>query len=185
MPLVHVSGQAFTPPYGGLNNTWDERWRLPHVVLAAFLAGRKRGERFAAGMFSVAEMLASVSLIRANLRVAQNRFVQSPAYAGATRSQKSFISYTIGQTFAHLFMTRHLGVRYTMDVDRYAAELGIGGLPGSKSIPDLIGFGQGWVVAEAKGRTWWLETRTMQHAIQQKRAISTVGGIAPSLCLLL
>jgi hypothetical protein len=183
VPLVRIDGKSFPAAYAHLNRSWDERWRLSSVVLASFVAGRRPKDRFEAGLFSVADMLESVWLTRANLRVANNRFVRSPVYLRANGARKRVVSYSVGQTFAHLFMTRFLSIQYTMDVDRYAAELGVIGVRGSRLTPDLIGNGRGWVVAEAKGRSWWLDTKTRQHAAQQKRAIASIGGTPPSLCV--
>jgi hypothetical protein len=126
-------------------------------------------------------MLQRMLLVWANLRIEDNRFVQSSVYAVADRSEKAGISYTIGQTMAHLFLTRMLGVPYTLHVDRYAQEFNIAWTDRGRWRPDLIALGTGWIVAEAKGRTWGVPPAMVTHAVQQKHGISTIDGAPPIL----
>ena len=134
-------------------------------------------------MFSIVEMLARALLLGACLRIENNRFTQSGVYRLADRSEKSGISYSLGQTFAHLFVTRRIGVPYTLHVDRYWEEVDLVWGENAKRRPDLIGRGAMWVVIEAKGRTWGFDQTVMDNAREQKLTVLTIGGATPGLFL--
>src|SRR5205085_11843549 len=99
---------------------------------------------------------------------------------GADRSEKSGISYMLGQTLAHLFVTGRLGVPYTMHVDRYWEEVDLVWGDDASRRPDLIGRGSSWVVIEAKGRTWGYGN-ALANAIVQKGTVLTIGGDPPGV----
>ena len=181
--LVAISGEQFPATSAHLNTAWDQNWRLSEIALAAFLSGRHPRDRFEFGLFSVVDMLQKLLLVWTHLRVDGDRFVRSGLYRSADRSEKVGVSYSIGQALAHLFLTTVLDVPFTLHVDRYAAEYELTWIRHGGLSPDLIGLGNGWVVAEAKGRTRGQSTQTLDHAAEQKRAIRTIAGERPQLRL--
>jgi hypothetical protein len=179
MPRVQVQGHGFSMPFLNLNGEWEESWGLPSVVLAAMFVGRRPRDRFRFGLRSLAELTARAGVIYANLAIADNRFVRSRVYETADPTEKGRVSYALGQSFMHLFMTSSLGVRYTLHVDVYVHTLGVAWRDDFGRRPDLLGLARGWIVAEAKGRSWWLDSRALREASAQKAAISSIQGRPP------
>jgi hypothetical protein len=155
---------------------------MVQLVKAAIVTGHPR-DRFENGPFSLVEMLARAATLWSSLRITDDRFVRTGVYRAADRSEKAGISYTLGQTLAHLFATRLLDVPYTMHVDRYWEEVELVWERNARRRPDLIGRGRSWVVIEAKGRTWGIQGNVLENAIEQKGTVLAIGGEAPGLSL--
>jgi hypothetical protein len=70
-----------------------------------------------------------------------------------------------------------------MHVDRYAADYDVTFLP-TRRRADLFGRApDGWVVAEAKGRSRSMDWALERKLREQKRSISAIGGVRPWLAL--
>ncbi len=177
--MVEIEGAGFVGAHVQLNQTWDESWWMVQLVKAAVVTGRHPRDRLEHGLFSLVEMLARAAMVRASLRIENNRFVQTGVYRASDRSEKAGISYTLGQTLAHLFVTRLLGVPFTMHVDRYWPEVDLVWREDTRRRPDLIGRGTSWIVIEAKGRTWGTQGNVLDNAIEQKSTVLTIGGEPP------
>jgi hypothetical protein len=129
-----------------------------------------------------AEMLWRVLLVQANLEARGNRWVRSAAYQALDSSEKSAVSYFLGNIQAKVTSELALGVPHLVHVDTVLACLG---RPTRKSRPDFIGS-DAWgrlrpVAIEAKGRThgWTAELATRSKA--QARRIPAILGLPDPL----
>jgi hypothetical protein len=130
------------------------------------------------------EFIHRTSLIPAYVRrTSGGRLARSRLALDLDRSEKVALSYALGQAMAAIFCAQVLSVRFLMHIDRYAARFSV--RFGSAQRADL--FGQDalrqWIVAEAKGRSNSMERALMNVLVAQKRAIVSVGGVAPILAL--
>ncbi|MET9981225.1 hypothetical protein [Streptomyces rochei] len=151
---------------------------------ALFTTGRAPGDTAQHGLTSVYEWLHRICLIPAYLRRQPNGWMARTDLARELdRSEKSAISYALGQALTGIFSTQVLGVRFLMHLDRYGGWRNVVVDPRTKSRPDL--FGQrdsgGWVVAEAKGRSTPITYDVKRKMRQQKRTVRSIDGAAPEI----
>ena len=152
-------------------------------IHALFTAGRAPGDRLSHGEVSVWEFLHRYSLIRAYLRQDNSQHVVLSRLARELdRSEKTAISYAIGQAMTCIFAQSVLSIRYLMHIDRYSSRWGVG-FAGRKR-PDMFGLGPlGWIVAEAKGRTGAPDLHLRERMTAQKASVISVQGAPPAIAL--
>ena len=165
----------------------------PHAVLefttddlahALFVTGRAPGDEVRHGWASVWEFVHRVSLIPAYVRRTNTgALVKSALARELDRSEKATLSYSLGQAIAGIFCEQKLGVTHLLHVDRYASRYGVT-FAGTRKRADLFGLGpQGWVVAEAKGRSNGMEKDLPRTLVAQKRSVKSISGDRPWLAL--
>lgn len=93
------------------------------------------------------------------------------------------LSYALGQAITGIFRQKILSIPFLVHVDRYAERYGV--VFGSGKRADLIGYdsGQGWSVAEAKGRSDSMEPELRQNLVAQKTSVVSIEGSPPALAL--
>lgn len=165
-------------PRGSLSFTADD------LVHALFVTGRAPGDRTRFGQASFWEFLHRVALVPAYLRPnSGGRLVRSQLALELDRSEKVLLSYALGQAITGLFCEKLLSVTHLMHVDRYAGRYRVR-FGATRVRPDLFGPSpDGWVVAEAKGRSNAMEAALPPKLEEQKRAIKSVEGQAPAVAL--
>jgi hypothetical protein len=151
---------------------------------ALFTTGRAPGDQASYGSASVFEALHRCSLIPAYVRRdAAGALVRSRLALELDRSEKSALSYAVGQAMTSIFCRQALGVTHLLHVDRYAKHhiitFGTG-----KTRADLFGPSpRGWVVAEAKGRSNNSDAELVRKLRSQKRSVRSIRGAAPWIAL--
>lgn len=189
MPFVRYEATDFPPEYQVLRESpplFEATW--PEIVHAAVTVGR-RGWRDVAkhGSHSVFEMVYRAFMVYANLAGAMGGgLYKTAANEGLDPSEKSAISYFLGLTFTKLVVGRLLDVHWVMHLDVYAQYLQAVAAAGAGARrPDMVGrdaTGR-WHVFEAKGRTNAATVEVLESAKEQARALGTIRGVAPHLCV--
>ncbi len=152
---------------------------------ALFVTGRAPGERVLYGMASVWEFLHRVAVVPSYVRRSPDgQLVRSRLAMDLDRSEKTLLSYALGQALTGIFCEQVLGAGYLMHVDRYSARYGVIFAAGRKRA-DLFGpIGDNptalrWVVAEAKGRSNAMEPTLVGKLVDQKRSVKSIAGVVP------
>ncbi|OXM57685.1 hypothetical protein CFP71_06785 [Amycolatopsis thailandensis] len=104
--------------------------------------------------------------------------IRSSLALSLDRSESVAISYALGQAMTSIFCREQLGVTHLLHVDRYAPQyhLRFGGTRRA----DLFGPSpNGWVVAEAKGRSGSVPLELRRTLVAQKRSVSEIEGKPP------
>jgi hypothetical protein len=151
---------------------------------ALFVTGRAPGDTAAHGMSSVWEWIHRVTLVPSYVRMTPGgSFARSNLALELDRSEKVALSYALGQAMTGIFCQHVVGVDYLMHVDRYAQHFNVT-FGAERKRADLFGHApNGWVVAEAKGRSNTMENALVEKLEEQKRSVLTVAGAAPWLAL--
>lgn len=151
---------------------------------ALFTTGRAPGDQAAYGLASVYEAIHRCSLIPAYLRRdGVGRLKRSRLALELDRSEKGALSYALGQAMTSIFCAQALGVTHLLHVDRYAVHHGLTFGSGN-SRADLFGPGaNGWVVAEAKGRSNNSDADLVKKLRSQKRTVKSILGLTPWVAL--
>jgi hypothetical protein len=166
-------------PYSG--EIWFSEDDLAHAL---FTTGRAPADRFAHGSASVYEWLHRASLIPAYVRRAYHAgLVRSDLALTLDRSESVAVSYALGQAMTAIFCRTQLGVTHLLHVDRYSAQHGVH-FGQTRRRSDLFGVApEGWVVAEAKGRSGGVSSDLRRTLEEQKRSVSEIEGKPPWLAL--
>lgn len=151
------------------------------IAHALFTTGRASGDQVLYGLSSVYEFLHRVAIIPAYLRVTPDgSLAKSQLAIDLDRSEKVGLSYALGQAITAIFSSKKLGVSHLLHTDRYASHHGVTFRLSTNQRPDLFGLGrEGWVVAEAKGRSNTMEYSLRAKLKSQKQMIRTIDGSAP------
>lgn len=151
---------------------------------ALFTTGRAPGDQAAYGSASVYEALHRCSLIPAYVRRdGAGQLMRSRLALELDRSEKGAISYALGQAMAAIFCAQALGVTHLLHVDRYASHYSLT-FGSGRSRADMFGPGKnGWVVAEAKGRSNNSDADLVKKLRSQKRTVKSVLGMTPWVAL--
>jgi len=95
------------------------------------------------------------------------------------KSEKSVLSYFLGQAMTGIFCTSVLDTDWPLHIDRYAASSRIIFQKGNLR-PDLFARSdKGWVVAEAKGRSAKPAKADREEFRKQKRSVASISGVPP------
>lgn len=157
---------------------------IDSLAHALFVTGRAPGDTARHGLTSSCEWLHRVSLIPAYLRRHPNGWVmRSDLARELDQSEKVALSYTLGQGMTGIFSTHVLSVRFLMHIDRYGGSHGVLVDPRSKRRADFFGqrHSDGWVVAEAMGRSNPIDYKLKRNMQSQKRTVRSIGGVAPEI----
>ncbi len=150
------------------------------LARALFTTGREPAHWFAHGLASTYELLHRCLMIPAYVRrdsVGNLRF--SRLARELDRSEKSAVSYAMGQALTSIFCSQVLGCTHLLHVDRYGAAHSMTFKAG-RSRADLFGpSARGWVVAEAKGRSNGVETPLIGKLRSQKKTVTSIHGAVP------
>jgi hypothetical protein len=170
-------------PNGMIKSNDYIRFYENELVHALFTVGRAPGDRLSYGEASVWELLHRSSLVRAYIRQDYDqRLVLSRLALELDRSEKVAVSYAIGQAMTSIFSQKLLSIQYLMHVDRYASRWSV--RFANRRRADLFGFGpQGWIVAEAKGRSTSPDTSLRANLRSQKASIISIQGGPPWLSI--
>jgi hypothetical protein len=176
--------QAHYFPQGVIRRVGSIAFTPDDLAHALFTTGRAPGDQFLYGATSVWEFLHRASLIPAYIRRNQvGRLVRSRLALTLDRSEKVAVSYALGQALTGIFCRRLLSVQFLMHVDRYADRYNIK-FGNTRQRADLFGLrAQGWIVAEAKGRSNSIESDLPQKLISQKGSVLSIENRPPSLAL--
>ena len=182
-PAFEVRYRAFAFPTGlitGGGKLWFTADDLAHALITT---GRAPGDQSRYGAASAYEWLHRASLIPAYVRRNYHgRLMRSRLALELDRSELVGVSYALGQAMTALFCRQELAVSHLLHVDRYLQQHALQ-LAGRKRA-DLFGLcPNGWVVAEAKGRSRTMESDLRGKLAQQKRSVVSVCGSAPWLAL--
>lgn len=147
---------------------------------ALFVTGRAPGDATRFGMSSVWEFVHRAALVPAYVRsTAGSRLARSGLALDLDRSEKVNLSYSLGQALAAIFCEQVLSVDRMLHIDRYAQRYSVSFDPGRQR-PDLFGNSpDGWVVAEAKGRSNAMESGLRRKLEDQKRMVRSISGSVP------
>ncbi|MBM0256308.1 hypothetical protein [Micromonospora sp. 4G55] len=151
---------------------------------ALFATGRAPGDEVRHGWASVWEFVHRVSLIPAYVRRTDGgALVKSALARELDRSEKVTLSYSLGQALTGIFCERKLGVTHLLHMDRYASRWAVT-FAATRKRADLFGLAaDGWVVAEAKGRSNGMEADLPNTLVAQKRSVKSIAGERPWLAL--
>lgn len=173
---------------------WDVSFAT--IIRAAMLVGRKSMfEVFQFGELSKIELRWRSAIIRANvvelddIDPAKRRLVPTPAFQALDGSEKTAVSYLLGQAAAKLMAERHCSIPWVMHLDVYANPKGAHTAKWYEYVkvkdatgrPDLIGqdFAGRWAVIEAKGRSGAADDKLRKSSKEQTRTLSTINGVDP------
>jgi hypothetical protein len=139
------------------------------LVWAAATVGRKSmSDVLGHGAYSWFELMYRTFMVWANLRLDRSdNLRRTSAYRALDRSEKTAVSYFLGQCVAKLFASRFLGVRWLQHMTRFSG--------GSYFSPDLIGKRRttgsinDWAVVEAKGRSGVITAKVKKDALSQAK----------------
>jgi len=179
-PEFVVPYSAFAFPVNTVSSPGELRFTTDDLAHALFTTGRAPGDRAAHGAASVYEWLHRTSLIPAYIRrTYRERLVRADFALELDRSEKVAVSYALGQAMTAIFCRTQLSVSHLLHVDRYASQYGLR-FGGTRQRSDLFGSApNGWVVAEAKGRSGAASYELRQKLEQQKRSVSLIEGKRP------
>lgn len=180
---VCYRGKGF--PTGLFSDRGLLRFTCADLAHALFTTGRAPGDQVSHGAESVWEFIHRVALVPAYIkRTPHGRLVRTPLALELDRSEKVALSYALGQALTGIFCDRILAVEFLMHVDRYLARYRVNFGP-TRRRADLFGLRrpEGWVVAEAKGRSNLMESDLEQKLSAQKRSIASISGTPPWLAL--
>jgi hypothetical protein len=179
---VCYRGKRF--PTGLISDRGLLRFTCADLVHALFTTGRAPGDQVSHGAASVWELLHRAALVRAYIqRTPHGRLARSQLALELDRSEKVALSYAFGQALTGIFCDRILAVEFLMHVDRYSGRYRVNFTTRRRA--DLFGLRrpEGWVVAEAKGRSNLMESDLEQKLSAQKRSIASISGEPPWLAL--
>lgn len=184
-PTFHVS--SLNRKYANMSGVPSKKalaFTSDDLAHALFTTGRAPGDQVAYGSASVYEALHRCSLIPAYVRRdGAGRLMRSRLATELDRSEKGALSYALGQAMASIFCAQALGVTHLLHVDRYAMHYGLT-FGSGKSRADLFGPGtNGWVVAEAKGRSNNSDAELVRKLRSQKRTVKSILGLTPWVAL--
>jgi hypothetical protein len=153
------------------------------LVHGLFTAGRAPGDQLIYGDASVWELLHRASLVRAYIRSNYDqRLTLSRLAWDLDRSERAAVLYAIGQAMTCIFSRQVLSMQYLMHIERYASRWAIDF--GNRKRPDLFGRSpQGWIVAEAKGRSSTPDTPLRTRIREQKSSVTSIQGQKPALAI--
>jgi hypothetical protein len=180
--VAPFSTRRFPPgivPYNGsLQFSTDD---LAHAL---FTTGRAPGDQVRYGDASLWELIHRTSIIPAYIRrQPYGELVRSSLVQLLDRSELVGLSYALGMALTAIFCRLRLSVIHLMHIDRYAGQYQVTFGAGRKRA-DLIGPTiNGWVVAEAKGRSRAAERELRTKLEEQKRSVTSVAGQPPWLAL--
>ena len=151
---------------------------------ALFTTGRAPGDQARFGEASLWELIHRASIIPAYIRRRPyGQLVRSSLVQLLDRSELVGVSYALGMAMTAIFCRHQLSVIQLMHIDRYAGQYQVVFGSGRKRA-DLIGPTiNGWVVAEAKGRSRTAERELRTKLEDQKRSVLSVEGQPPWLAL--
>lgn len=183
-PDFEANYRAWGFPAGTVSSYGTLQFSPNDLAHALFATGRAPGDQKLYGTASVWEFLHRTSLIPAYVRRNfRGKLVRSRLALDLDRSELVGLSYALGQAVTGVFCRTELSVTPLMHVDRYANQYGVV-FGQTRKRADLFGLTpQGWVVAEAKGRSRSMETSLRQKLIAQKRSITSIQGAPPWLAL--
>lgn len=179
---VCYRGKGF--PTGLISDRGLLRFTCADLVYTLFTTGRAPGDQVSHGAASVWELLHRAALVRAYIqRTPHGRLVRSQLALELDRSEKVALFYALGQALTGIFCDRILAVEFLMHVDRYSDRYRVNFTTRRRA--DLFGLRrpEGWVVAEAKGRSNLMESDLEQKLSAQKRSIASISGEPPWLAL--
>ncbi|GLZ29388.1 hypothetical protein Lesp02_15780 [Lentzea sp. NBRC 105346] len=180
---VRYHAEAFPP--GTVLNSGQLTFNADDLAHALFVTGRAPGDRARYGVVSAYEWVHRTSLIPAYVRRTFRgaRLTRSNLALELDRSEKTALSYALGQAMTAIFCEWELATAYLMHVDRYANHFGIN-FGATQQRSDLFGLApSGWVVAEAKGRSSGVGSDLREKMVAQKRSVSDINGQRPWIAL--
>lgn len=162
---------------GTISVTWSE------LARAAITVGRRNwNDVLLHGTYSYLEVLWRLAMLRSNLVEGDDgRLHKSSAYTNLDPSEKSAVSFFIGNTIAKLVSEKLFGVGWLLHLDTY--QNSINPTPAFNKRPDFVGLDSSmqWIVVEAKGRTGAATSALMKYAKKQTRCLRRINGEYPSL----
>ncbi|WP_328467269.1 toll/interleukin-1 receptor domain-containing protein [Actinoplanes sp. NBC_00393] len=190
--IVDSCSTPFSAPYraiafpdGVIDGVGTLQFSADDLAHALFVTGRAPGDRAQYGTASLWEWLHRTSLIPAYVRrhYKGGRLVRSRLATELDRSELVGFSYALGQAVTAIFCREKLQVSHLLHVDRYGGHYNLA-FGATRKRADLFGISpNGWVVAEAKGRSRSMETGLSAKLRAQKRSIAAIGGVRPWLAL--
>lgn len=161
--------------------TQDFDFTTDDLAHALFNTGRAPGDRWKHGRASVYEFMHRSAIIPAYIRRnSAGALVRSRLANELDRSEKGALSYALGQAVTAIFCRKVLGTTHLLHIDRYWHQEGVTFKKGTETRADLFGLSpSGWVVAEAKGRTYNSDSALVTKLKSQKRSIKTIHGVKP------
>jgi hypothetical protein len=176
----HVPFRALAFPSGTVPYHGELVFSCDDLAHALFTTGRAPGDQMAHGVSSIYELLHRSSLVPAYVRRAYNALlVRSNLALALDRSELGALSYALGQAMTGIFCRTQLGVSHLLHVDRYAGQYGVRFGAGRRRA-DLFGLApNGWVAAEAKGRSGSMPYALRRTLEEQKRSIVSISGDRP------
>ncbi|MFI6304977.1 hypothetical protein ACIBCH_24145 [Amycolatopsis thailandensis] len=183
-PVFVVPYKTFAFPANTVTSPGELRFTPDDLAHALFTTGRAPGDRAAHGAASVYEWLHRTSLIPAYIRRNfDGELIRSDLALELDRSEKVAVSYALGQAMTAIFCRNLLFVSHLLHVDRYASHYKLR-FGETRQRSDLFGSASnGWVVAEAKGRSGVASHDLRQKLEQQKRSVALIGGARPWLAV--
>lgn len=180
--VVPFSTQRFPP--GIVQYNGSLQFSENDLAHALFTTGRAPGDQARYGEASWFEYLHRTSIIPAYIRrQPYGDLVRSDLVQLLDRSELVGVSYALGMALTTIFCRLRLSVIQLMHIDRYAGQYQVIFGSGRKRA-DLIGPTiNGWVVAEAKGRSRTPERELRTRLEVQKRSVLSVAGQTPWLAL--
>jgi hypothetical protein len=182
-PEFEVNYRAFSFPTGVIDGGGKLSFTTDDLAHALMTTGRAPGDRGRYGWASAYEWMHRASLIPAYLRrTYHGRLVRSRLASELDRSELVGLSYALGQAMTALFCRKELAVTHLLHIDRYADQYRL--RFGGRKRADLFGIArQGWVVAEAKGRSRAMEPSLRAKLVAQKRSVLSIADDEPWLAL--
>jgi hypothetical protein len=175
--------QASGFPPGIIKRIDDINFTESELVHALFTTGRAPGDQLAYGDSSLWELLHRISLLRAYIRQDYAQHLRLSRLArDLDRSERSALSYAIGQAMTCIFSRKVLSIQYLMHVERYSSRWSL--QFSSRKRPDLFGRGTpGWVVAEAKCRASVPDSSLIEKIQAQKTSVASIQSRPPDLTI--
>ncbi len=142
------------------------------------------------GFFRISEM---ISKVFAYTEIIDGNLIMKDVFSRLNSSEKTSISYYMGQGLTKLYAEKYLKVKWLCHLDDYAPMTGfyangaaipkisLGTSKKVASRPDYIGIEKANVVhiLESKGRSSSYSKDVMQHAINQVSQVISYNGISP------
>jgi len=182
-PAFEAIYRAFSFPAGVITGNGKLSFTTDDLAHALITTGRAPGHRYLYGTASAYEWLHRASLIPAYVRRSyRGGLVRSRLALDLDRSELVGLSYALGQAMTAVFCRMELSVSHLLHVDRYANQYGL--RFSTRKRADLFGLTtNGWVVAEAKGRSRSMESDLRGKLETQKRSVLSINGVQPWLAL--
>jgi hypothetical protein len=182
MANIHIECRGYNGRYAKLNGRRDRNISRYAFLRAVITVGAQRlPDVFSGGLRGITNRIGILLSLTSFLEQRANGFCLSDRYDDLDMSQKGYISYWYGMTFAKLVAESELSIPWLGNVDKMKASGALITSYTRNERADLVGrLHNDWHVIEAKGRSNEYSSRLVEKAKSQAAAVISINGQSPA-----